>query len=157
MESEEKKGSCGAPPQRVSNTSGVPVSGLQGPGGSNLSADHAPPFRSRCLEKPLNRFVYRLPAEAKSGVVDRKHIIPMEPLKHRPRLFRRCVIGDPGVVCPNGQNRQVDSGPATELGEHVRVGGVAGEQDGAPGLLEEIAAVATGPVSDNPRAPVSCL
>ena len=105
--------------------------GRQAPGRADLGGDDPPPLAPGGRQQPFQRLLHRLAAQPESRVVHRQQVLRAEIAEHAPRLLGRGVIGDPGVVGADRENREIDLARRADSVEHVGVGGVAREQHGA--------------------------
>jgi len=85
----------------------------------------------------------------------RQDVLGAEPLEHEPGLLGRGVVRNPGVIGSDWQYCEIDVYPMSQPGQHIGIGGVAGEQHRVPPLLQQISTVAAVTISDHPGAPMS--
>src|SRR5438045_5255053 len=121
------------------------------PGAADFSYRDSIAASTRGGEQALHRLAHRFVTETKRAVMHRQEEIGSQVIGDLPRLLRRRVRSDVGVIRADAENRQID---LAEAAEAFVVCGIAAVEDAALRRLEQVCVEAAMAIVERSRAPV---
>ena len=107
-----------------------------------------------CCFEPFDWFAQRFEAQPESLMMHRHDESRAGGVRHLNCLLRCAMRSDPGIVCADGHDRQIDRAVLMQVGEAIRQRGVPSENNAPSISLQKIAVVTALSVALLPRAPV---